>query len=79
MGNIKLSSNSAILVFDLNDPDAREDYLVVHKAKDFLVALRDIDGKLRNLMKYGEEKISPKTLKTLEEIRGLIWEEIEEL
>lgn len=59
----------ATLQFDLNDPDDRIEYKIVHQASDMYIALEGISQYLRTIHRHGESDTID-----IEELRGKFFE-----
>lgn len=61
---------TATLTYDLSDPDDERLHRYALAGRDALLALEEIDNRIRSALKHGEP--TPETQAILEEIRALI-------
>lgn len=62
----------AILKFDLNDADDREEHARMIKSIDLELALWDISNVLRNITKHNPNDLSDEVLKGWEQAREMV-------
>ncbi len=62
---------SAMLCFYFDDPDSMRRYRVCNQAEEMLLAIRSFDDNLRSVWKYGSDEDQ---LMTVEEVRNMLWE-----
>jgi len=60
----------AILEFDLNEPDDREEHKRMLKSLDIMLVLWDIDNYLRSQLKYNEDGLTDQQYEVLEKARS---------
>lgn len=59
----------AILEFDLNEPDDREEHKRMLKSLDIMLVLWDYDNYLRGQLKYNEDGLTDQQYEVLEKAR----------
>ncbi len=60
----------AILEFDLNEPDDREEHKRMLKSLDIMLVLWDYDNYLRGQLKYNEDGLTDQQYEVLEKARS---------
>ena len=68
---------TALLRYDLSDPDDAREHRYALAGKDALIALEEIANDIRSRLKHGEP--SAETARVLEELRALLPHELLEL
>lgn len=61
---------TALIRFDLSDPDDEREHRYALAGKDALIALLEIDNRIRAVLKHGDP--SPEMERVLEEIRQMV-------
>jgi hypothetical protein len=72
MNDFKLSSNAAILIFDLNNADSKDQYDLANNASAMYSVLWDIGEAIRARLKYSKASLPAGEEKFLEELRDLV-------